>query len=140
MNRLHLGTRLGVGAVTGFAPGPRRSAGWLAAPSVADERRGRQLAQPGPLFVSSCLTRLCLPSRLILVRPVDTRKVRRALEQLGCTLVGTKGDHEKWRTPNGLTTTIVAGEKQQSPGLLRSVQRVFEPEFGEGWLEKEVGS
>jgi predicted RNA binding protein YcfA (HicA-like mRNA interferase family) len=74
------------------------------------------------------------------VRPVDTRKVRRALEQLGCTLVGTKGDHEKWRTPNGLTTTIVAAEKQQSPGLLRSVQRVFEPEFGEGWLEKEVGS
>jgi predicted RNA binding protein YcfA (HicA-like mRNA interferase family) len=73
------------------------------------------------------------------LRPVDTRKVRRALEQLGCTLVGTKGDHEKWRTPNGLTTTIVAGEKQQSPGLLRSVQRVFEPEFGEGWLEKEVG-
>ena len=99
--------------------------------------RGRQGERPAE---PSCRTRpTCLPDRLILVRPVGTRKVRRALEQLGCTLVGTKGDHEKWRTPNGLTTTIVAGEKQQSPGLLRSVQRVFEPEFGEGWLEKEVG-
>jgi len=34
--------------------------------------------------------------------------------------------------------TIVAGEKQQSPGLLRVVQQTFEPEFGSGWLEREL--
>jgi predicted RNA binding protein YcfA (HicA-like mRNA interferase family) len=70
------------------------------------------------------------------VKPVDTKRVRRALEAKGCTLVGTEGSHEKWRTPKGLT--IVAGEKQQSPGLLRKVQAALASEFGSGWLEKEI--
>jgi len=52
------------------------------------------------------------------MRPVDTRRVRRLLRAKGCELVGTEGSHEKWRSPNGLTATIVAGERQQSPGLL----------------------
>ena len=66
---------------------------------------------------------------------VPTKKVRKLLEAMGCTEVGTTGDHEKWKTPGGLTDTIVVG-KEQSPGVLRNVQRVFAPEFGEGWLEK----
>lgn len=53
--------------------------------------------------------------------------------------MGTEGSHEKWRTPRGLSVTIVAADKQQSPGLLRVVQAVFEPEFGKKWLEKEIG-
>lgn len=53
-------------------------------------------------------------------------------------MVGTEGSHEKWETPGGLSITIVAGDKQQSPGLLRTVQSVFAPEFGERWLEKEL--
>jgi hypothetical protein len=52
--------------------------------------------------------------------------------------VGTEGSHEKWQTPGGLAVTIVAAEKQQSPGLLRVVQQTFESEFGAGWLEKEL--
>lgn len=52
--------------------------------------------------------------------------------------MGTEGSHEKWQTPGGLAVTIVAGEKQQSPGLLRVLQRAFEPELGAGWLEKEL--
>lgn len=48
------------------------------------------------------------------------------------------GSHEKWRTPGGLAVTIVASEKQQSPGLLRVVERTFESELGAGWLEKEL--
>ena len=58
---------------------------------------------------------------------------------LGCVVVGTEGSHEKWRTPGGLTDTIVAGARQQSPGLLRNIQRVFEPELGPKWLEKGLG-
>ena len=72
------------------------------------------------------------------MKPIDTKRVRRALEAKGCTKVGTEGSHEKWRTPGGLSVTIVAAEKQQSPGLLRAVQRTFEPEFGAGWLDKEM--
>jgi predicted RNA binding protein YcfA (HicA-like mRNA interferase family) len=51
------------------------------------------------------------------VKPVDTRRIRKILEANGCKLVGTEGSHEKWETPGGLSVTIVAGEKQQSPGL-----------------------
>ena len=72
------------------------------------------------------------------MKPVDTKRIRKILEAKGYTLAGTEGSHEKWETPNGLTITIVTGEKQQSPGLLRTVQRVFAPEFGTGWLEKEL--
>lgn len=72
------------------------------------------------------------------MKPVDTKRVRAALERKGCEKVGTEGSHEKWRTPGGLAVTIVAAEKQQSPGLLRVVQSTFASEFGDGWLEKEV--
>jgi hypothetical protein len=37
-----------------------------------------------------------------------------------------------------LAVTIVVGEKEQSPGLLRVVQQTFESELGTGWLEKEL--
>ncbi|MGH9271343.1 MAG: hypothetical protein ACRDZ2_08710 [Ilumatobacteraceae bacterium] len=50
-----------------------------------------------------------------------------------------KGSHEKSTTPGGLSNTIVAGDRQQSPGLPRNVQSVCEPEFGPKWLEKELG-
>ena len=64
--------------------------------------------------------------------------MRQLLKARGCVLVGTEGDHEKWRTPGGLSIPIVAAEKDQSPGTLRSVQRVLAPEFGDGWLEKDL--
>lgn len=73
------------------------------------------------------------------MKPVGTRRIRKILEGLGCECVGNEGSHEKWRTPEGLSVTIVAGDVAQSPGLLRTVQRVFEPEFGKKWLEKELG-
>lgn len=72
------------------------------------------------------------------MKPVDTKRIRKLLERLGCVCTGTEGSHEKWETPGGLSVTIVAGEKQQSPGLLRTVQTVFEPELGTRWLEKEL--
>jgi len=73
------------------------------------------------------------------MRPVATRRIRKILEAKGCTLVGTEGSHEKWETRGGLSITIVAAEKDQSPGLLRKVQAVFASELGERWLEKELG-
>lgn len=73
------------------------------------------------------------------MRPVDTRRIRKILEDRGCTKVGTEGSHEKWRTPGGLSVTIVASDKQQSPGLLRVVQSTFSSELGEKWLEQELG-
>jgi len=72
----------------------------------------------------------------MLVKPIDTKDIRKLLESLGCTKEGTEGSHEKWRTPGGLSATIVAGEKQQSPGLLRKMQTLFEGEFGTKWLEE----
>ena len=72
------------------------------------------------------------------MKPVDTKRVRRVLQRRGCEKVGTEGSHEKWRTPGGLAVTIVASDKQQSPGLLRVVQQTFEPELGAGWLEREL--
>ncbi len=41
--------------------------------------------------------------------------------------------------PRGLSDTLVAGDKEQSPGVLRNIHSVFAPEFGEKWLEKELG-
>ena len=72
------------------------------------------------------------------MKPVDTRRLRKILEAKGCTKTLAKGSHEKWTTPGGLSDTIVAGESLQSPGLVRNIQRVFEPEFGPKWLEKEL--
>jgi predicted RNA binding protein YcfA (HicA-like mRNA interferase family) len=72
------------------------------------------------------------------MKPIDTKRVRRALRRRGCFFVGTEGSHEKWQTPGGLAVTIVAAEKEQSPGLLRVVQQTFERELGAGWLEKEL--
>ena len=71
--------------------------------------------------------------------PVDTNSVRRILEARGCRQTATRGSHEKWVTPGGLSNTIVAGARQQSPGVLRSIQRVFAPEFGAKWLEEDLG-
>ncbi|MGI8753161.1 MAG: type II toxin-antitoxin system HicA family toxin [Acidimicrobiales bacterium] len=73
------------------------------------------------------------------MRPVATRRVRKVLQSKGCSLVGTEGSHEKWETPGGLSDTLVAGDKEQSPGVLRNIQSVFTPEFGAKWLEKELG-
>lgn len=73
------------------------------------------------------------------MKPVDTRRIRKILEDRGCTKVGTEGSHEKWRTPRGVSVTIVASDKQQSPGLLRVVQSTLSSELGEKWLEQELG-
>lgn len=72
------------------------------------------------------------------MRPADTSKIRKILKAKGCQPTQAKGSHEKWTTPGGLANTIVVGDRQQSPGVLRNVQRVFEPEFGPKWLEKEL--
>ncbi len=72
------------------------------------------------------------------MKPAETRKVRKILHAKGCTMSDAKGSHEKWTTPGGLSNTIVAGDRQQSPGLLRNLQSVFEPEFGPKWLDKEL--
>lgn len=72
------------------------------------------------------------------MKPIATKRIRQILTAKGCTLVGTEGSHEKWQTPGGLTNTIVAGDKEQSPGLLRNIERVFESEFGTKWLTIEL--
>lgn len=73
------------------------------------------------------------------MKPVDTKRIRKILERKGCVWTGTEGSHEKWTTPGNLSTSIVAGHKQQSPGVLRTVQSTFASEFGSGWLDKEIG-
>lgn len=73
------------------------------------------------------------------MRPVPTRRVPQILRAKGCKPVGTEGSHEKWETPGRRSDTIVAGAKELSPGLLRNIERVFAPEFGERWLQKELG-
>lgn len=72
------------------------------------------------------------------MKPVWTKRVRQILERMGCVKAGTEGSHEKWRTPGGISDSIVA-DRDQSPGVMRHVQRTFAPEFGEGWLERELG-
>lgn len=53
-------------------------------------------------------------------------------------MVGTEGSHEKWRTPGGLTNTLVAGDREQGAELLRNMGKVFDSEFGPKWLEKDL--
>jgi len=72
------------------------------------------------------------------VKPVPTRRVRQVLTARGCVLVATEGSHEKWLTPGGLTNTIVAGDREQSTGVLRNIERVFAAEFGPKWLQKDL--
>jgi predicted RNA binding protein YcfA (HicA-like mRNA interferase family) len=72
------------------------------------------------------------------VKPVPTRRVRKVLEARGCVVVSTEGSHEKWRTPGGLTNTIVAGDWEQSAGLLRELERVFAPQLGARWLQEDL--
>jgi len=72
------------------------------------------------------------------VKPVPTRRIRQILSARGCVVVGTEGSHEKWLTPGGLTDTIVAGDREQSAGVLRNIETVFASEFGPKWLEKDL--
>lgn len=69
---------------------------------------------------------------------MSTRRIRQILSARGCTIVGTEGSHEKWRTPGGLTNTIVAADREQSAGLLRNIEHVFAPEFGPKWLQQDL--
>lgn len=71
------------------------------------------------------------------MKSVSTRRVRRILLARRCTLAGTEGSHEL-QTPGGLSVTIVAGDREQSPGLLRNIENVFAPEFGAKWLQKDL--
>lgn len=72
------------------------------------------------------------------MKPVATSKVVAILAKRGCVKTHQVGSHQKWRTPGGLSVTIKAGVKEQSPGLLRTVQAVLVPELGANWLEKEL--
>lgn len=72
------------------------------------------------------------------MKPVATSKVVAILAKYGCVKVHQAGSHQKWRTPGGLSITIKAGAKEQSPGLLRTVQDVLASELGTSWLEKEL--
>ena len=72
------------------------------------------------------------------MKPVATSKVVAILAKYGCVKVHQAGSHQKWRTPGGLSITIKAGAKEQSPGLLRTVQDVFAAELGPRWLEREL--
>jgi predicted RNA binding protein YcfA (HicA-like mRNA interferase family) len=69
---------------------------------------------------------------------VPTRRVRQTLTARGYVHTATDGSHEKWQTPEDLTNTIVAGDREQSAGLLRNMERVFAPEFGPKWLQKDL--
>lgn len=54
---------------------------------------------------------------------------------MGCVEHGGKGSHEKWTAPDGHSTTLKAGAKEQAPGTLRGIQAALAPEFGGRWLE-----
>lgn len=66
---------------------------------------------------------------------MQTRHLRQLLRVRGCVEGGGKGSHEKWTAPDGHSTTLKAGVKEQAPGTLRGIQAVLAPEFGERWLE-----
>lgn len=72
------------------------------------------------------------------MKPVATSKVVAILAKHGCVKAHQVGSHQKWVTPGGLSITIKAGAKEQSPGLLRNVQHVLAPELGPSWLDKEL--
>lgn len=72
------------------------------------------------------------------VRPTDTKRVHAALRAMGCTPVAAARWHVKWITPGGHVATTVAGQRRQSPGVLRHVQHALEGEFGPGWLQKAL--
>lgn len=72
------------------------------------------------------------------MKPVATSKVVTILAKYGCVKTHQVGSHQKWRTPGGLSITIKAGAKEQSPGLLRTVQGALAPELGPNWLDKEL--
>ncbi|GAA1307045.1 hypothetical protein GCM10009610_20120 [Pseudonocardia xinjiangensis] len=38
--------------------------------------------------------------------------------------------------PHGHSTTLKAGDKQQAPGTLRSIQAALSPEFDSTWIEE----
>lgn len=73
------------------------------------------------------------------MRTAKTRDIVKALRRLGCVRIGAVGSHEKWEAPGGHSTIVKAGVKEQAPGTVRNIQAHLEPEFGPGWLEKELG-
>lgn len=40
--------------------------------------------------------------------------------------------------PDSPGNTIVAGDREQSAGLLRDLERVFAPELGARWLQEDL--
>jgi len=53
------------------------------------------------------------------------REVRKALRKAGWMLVRTKGDHERWRSPDGAVVVTVAGQdnKDVPVGTLKSIRQ-----------------
>lgn len=70
------------------------------------------------------------------MKSMPTRRLRRALRDLGCVHTSTAGSHEKWTAPGGHVAIIKAGAKDQAPGTLRNIQAALADEFGPTWLEE----
>lgn len=74
---------------------------------------------------------------------MSARAVIRRIEQLGGCLERQVGSHATYaailRDAHGNAAAVVRGQVpihtgDVPPGTLRSIQRQFEPAFGEGWL------
>ena len=70
-----------------------------------------------------------------LMKAMQTRRLRKALRDLGCEHATTKGSHEKWVAPGGHIAIVKAATKDQAPGTLRNIQAALAEEFGPTWLE-----
>lgn len=70
------------------------------------------------------------------MKPMATADLRKLLRSKDCVEGGGKGSHEKWTSPEGYSTTLKAGVKEQAPGTLRNIQAALAPDLGEDWIEE----
>lgn len=66
--------------------------------------------------------------------PMKYRLVKRALTAQRCTLISTRGSHEKWECPCGSHTAIVVAHKGEvSPGVVSDTVNKLQC-LPKGWL------
>ena len=57
------------------------------------------------------------------ILPVDSREIIKKLEALGFVLVSVKGDHHKFRHPDGRLTIVVHPRKDFPLGTIKAMER-----------------
>jgi predicted RNA binding protein YcfA (HicA-like mRNA interferase family) len=83
-----------------------------------------------------CLSPSTHPAAIDYPDLVTAKDLRRILRSFGCVERRQRGSHLRIECGQCVTTVPVHASEHVGPGLLRRIERDWEPCLGKGWLKK----